>query len=361
MGRKIIGILLAALLLLPSAAFAQGTPPYKITVNLTQNIVTVYGKDGNGGYTRPERAFTCSAGGYTPTGTFRTTDKYTWRPLVGNVYGQYATRITGSILFHSVPYFKQDKSTLEYMEYNKLGTTASAGCIRLSVADAKWIYDNCPSGTTVEMYRGNRAEPLQPQAPIRIDTADSRRGWDPTDPDPRNPWGTAWAGEPAAEEETELPDDDPPAWLEGLLETETAAPVEPEEVPGPMTEALANSRQWKQEEAALDALSVRTARVRAAWTAKGRYTGADCYLSAQDAKRVFAHLGVTLLLPQQAGGDTANVRCQRDLYQATVREIGGQAYYSLRELAEIAGASVEARSDSFSLYQYGEEVRIGRV
>lgn len=43
-------------------------------------------------------------------------------------------------------------------EYNNLvktmvcstGTAASAGCVRLTVADAKWIYDNCASGCYVE-------------------------------------------------------------------------------------------------------------------------------------------------------------------------------------------------------------------
>ena len=137
--------------------------PYYITVNLTDNIVTVYEQNASGAFTVPKKAFVCSGGWGTPEGTFRTTDKYTWRILFGNVYGQYATRINGHILFHSVPYFKKDKGTLEYEEYNKLGETASAGCIRLTAADAKWIYDNCPVGTTVRMYRGEVKEPLQPE------------------------------------------------------------------------------------------------------------------------------------------------------------------------------------------------------
>ena len=132
----------------------------------------------------------CSVGldGATPTGTYTTSDKYTWRLLSGNVYGQYATRITGHILFHSVPYFTQSKSDLEYDEYNKLGQPASLGCIRLSVADAKWIYDNCPKGTTVTIYDSDQKEPLEKPTPIHIDTNDSRRVWDPTDPDSNNPW-----------------------------------------------------------------------------------------------------------------------------------------------------------------------------
>jgi lipoprotein-anchoring transpeptidase ErfK/SrfK len=30
-----------------------------------------------------------------------------------------------------------------------LGKRASAGCLRLSVIDSKWVYDNIPNNTTV--------------------------------------------------------------------------------------------------------------------------------------------------------------------------------------------------------------------
>lgn len=168
----------------------ESTAQYMIKVNRKQNIVIVYAKDENGAYTKPYKAMVCSVGlnDATPTGTWNTTDKYTWRLLSGNVYGQYATRITGHYLFHSVPYFTQSKSDLESEEYNKLGEPASLGCIRLSVEDAKWIYDNCPSGTTVTIYDSDEAEPLAKPTPIKIDLNDSRKGWDPTDPDTNNPW-----------------------------------------------------------------------------------------------------------------------------------------------------------------------------
>jgi len=193
MKKKLLGVLIFCFLLgsFSTGGFAaeKKTSPYSITVNLTDNIVTVYEKDAAGKYTVPVKAFLCSGGNYTPEGTFRTTQKYDWRILFGNVWGQYATRITGHILFHSVPYFEKDKSTLEYEEYNKLGTTASAGCIRLTVRDAKWIYDNCPVGTTVKMYRGNVEEPLQPETVQKINVKDTaKRGWDPTDPSQENPW-----------------------------------------------------------------------------------------------------------------------------------------------------------------------------
>ena len=134
---------------------------YYIKVNNQANVVTIYSKDDSGNYTKPVKAMVCSIGTATPkSGVYSTTNKYKWRPLVGNVYGQYATRIVGSILFHSVPYLKQDPASLEYWEYDKLGTKASAGCVRLTVADAKWIYDNCKSGTKVEFYSSSDPGPL---------------------------------------------------------------------------------------------------------------------------------------------------------------------------------------------------------
>ena len=50
------------------------------------------------------------------------------------------------VLFHSVTYTR-DKKPLG--DEKNLGRKASHGCIRLTVDDAKWIYDNCPYGTTV--------------------------------------------------------------------------------------------------------------------------------------------------------------------------------------------------------------------
>lgn len=165
---------------------------YYIKVNNQANVVTIYQKDSLGNYTIPVKAMVCSIGTATPkNGVYSTTNKYQWRLLVGNVYGQYATRIVGSILFHSVPYLKQDPSTLEYWEYDKLGTSASAGCVRLTVADAKWIYDNCKSGTKVEFYSDANPGPLGKPTTKKISNEDENvRIWDPTDSRDNNPWKT---------------------------------------------------------------------------------------------------------------------------------------------------------------------------
>lgn len=164
--------------------------PYYIKINRKQNCITIYTSDENGEYTVPYKAMICSTGLYnaTPRGTFHLSTKYLWRELYGKVYGQYATRITGGVLFHSVPYYKKSKSALCTEKYNKLGQQASMGCVRLTVEDAKWIADNCPSGTTVEIYDDDDPGPLgKPEAAL-IDTDSPNKGWDPTDPDVENPW-----------------------------------------------------------------------------------------------------------------------------------------------------------------------------
>lgn len=164
--------------------------PYCIKVNRRQNCITVYTSDENGEYTVPYKAMICSTGLYnaTPRGTFHLSTKYLWRELYGKVYGQYATRITGGVLFHSVPYYKKSKSALCTEKYNKLGQQASMGCVRLTVEDAKWIADNCPSGTTVEIYDDDDPGPLGKPEAAHIDTDSPNKGWDPTDPDVENPW-----------------------------------------------------------------------------------------------------------------------------------------------------------------------------
>ena len=163
------------------------TLPYSIDVLRNQNVVIVYGRDQDDKYTIPVKVWLCSTGSATPKGKYKLGNKQAWGLLFGNVYGQYVCGITGNILFHSVPYEKKTKDSLETEEYNKLGTAASLGCIRLAAGDAKWIYDRCPTGTPVHIYDVKELPVERPEL-VPIDPDDPRAGWDPTDPDEKNPW-----------------------------------------------------------------------------------------------------------------------------------------------------------------------------
>ena len=168
--------------------------PYMIAVNRAASTVTVLALDDEGNYTKPYMAMVCSGGADTPLGFFATPVNYDWRLLAGPSYGQYATRIWDSYLFHTVPYYSQHKDDIEYDQFNQLGTQASLGCIRLLVCDVKWIYDNCPIGTRVVIYdNADDPGPMGKPGTIYTDPADeSKRGWDPTDPDSANPWDAAF-------------------------------------------------------------------------------------------------------------------------------------------------------------------------
>ena len=166
-------------------------PEYYIKVNYKAQVVTVYTKDKDGKYTKPVKAMVCSTGTYTPkSGVYKTPNRFRWLRMVGGVYSQYCTQVVGDILFHSVPYLERgNHASLEYWAYDKLGTKASLGCIRLTCIDAKWIYDNCKLGTQVEFYSSSNPGPLGKPSARKISSAPKNvRGWDPTDPAKGNPW-----------------------------------------------------------------------------------------------------------------------------------------------------------------------------
>ncbi len=170
------------------------TLPYAIKVNRAMNCITVYSKDNEGKFTVPAKAITCSTGkdfgdNATPLGNYTTLVSYNWLLMVDNSYGQYAYRFYGPYLFHSVPYYSKDKGNLEWEQYNKLGEVASLGCVRMNCKDAIWLIENCPIGTMVEVYDDPTSPgPLGKPDTIKIPEGSPNRGWDPTDPDPANPW-----------------------------------------------------------------------------------------------------------------------------------------------------------------------------
>lgn len=157
--------------------------PYKISVNRLCNVITIYAIDGGNGYIIPVIAFTCSTGlpgMETPLGDYYTYAKNRWEELMGPSWGQYSARVVDGIYIHSMPSgIPNSHYGIDPNEYNKLGSPASHGCIRVNVHDAKWIYDHCGVGTWVHIYDSTNPGPYGKPATIKLSPG---QNWDPTDP-----------------------------------------------------------------------------------------------------------------------------------------------------------------------------------
>ncbi|MBQ2955731.1 MAG: L,D-transpeptidase [Clostridia bacterium] len=164
--------------------------PYYIEVDRGMQVVRVYTIGEDGHYSLLVRQMICSTDrfGYKPKDGVYELDgqKMPWLiTLVPDNYAQYATRISRTILFHSVTYSLLYPDTLNKEAYEQLGQNVSAGCVRLLAEDAKWIYDNVPAGTPVRFMSGNERdeELLKQLAPPPLKSGK----WDPTDPRENNP------------------------------------------------------------------------------------------------------------------------------------------------------------------------------
>ena len=183
---------------------------YMIVTYIGSQSVVVY-KAVDGEWTE-ERVMICSTGrskDLTPRGTFHLVRQYPYKKMGQirgeNVYSQYASRIVGAYLFHSVPIGGEKRQQQVYGKkqmfvkyYESLGTIASGGCVRLRCGDAYWIYMNVPVGTEININDDTGPTPPKPDPLIYEEPyMDARHqyGWDPTDPDPENPYHAIYTPE----------------------------------------------------------------------------------------------------------------------------------------------------------------------
>ena len=82
-------------------------------------------------------------------------------PDGSTVYARWASHVVGNVYFHAIAVGSQSHYALRASNYNKLGSAASAGCIRMTVADAKWLYDYAAVGSSVKIEKGNKALALK--------------------------------------------------------------------------------------------------------------------------------------------------------------------------------------------------------
>ena len=124
----------------------EPTPiPYAITIDVNNQVTTVYGLDENGDYTIPVRQMVCSTGMVSTPSTVGEwvlngrRARWCYFPAYSS-YAQYWTRINAYIAVHSVIYNQVDYNALSTKSYNLLGSRASHGCVRLQTGNAALFY-----------------------------------------------------------------------------------------------------------------------------------------------------------------------------------------------------------------------------
>ncbi len=112
-----------------------------IAVNKSTHKVGVY-KGGRGSWSLKYywSCVTGASGSPTIEGSFLTPG-YKKMSLSTDSRARYCTQIRGGYFFHTI-----------LASNSELGNSLSHGCIRLATSNAKWIYNNIPSGTRVVIY-----------------------------------------------------------------------------------------------------------------------------------------------------------------------------------------------------------------
>ncbi len=130
--------------------------PYRVEVSIDRQEVDVWRLNRQNQYDHV-KTFTCSTGknNTTPRGIFLNAfpqDRWHYfRKFL--CWAQYSFVIEGDILFHSVIYGQKNENTVHRSSVRNLGNPASHGCVRLSVEDAKWLFEHCEKGKVVIVIR----------------------------------------------------------------------------------------------------------------------------------------------------------------------------------------------------------------
>ncbi len=129
----------------------ENTDPnkYFIEIDLINQVITVYEK----GSDKIALLGLCTTGNSenpTGSGTFKLghlKERFGYFVAFGQ-WAQYWTQIVRGVYIHSVMYDSKSISDMSKSAYNGLGKALSHGCVRVLAEHAKWIFYNCPPGTT---------------------------------------------------------------------------------------------------------------------------------------------------------------------------------------------------------------------
>ena len=146
------------------SAPAEAESPYRVDVDIVNQIVTVY-ENRDGGAVVMQGLCSSGAEDATPLGSFKMPEKerdgereewFHFRAFGG--YARYATRIHYDVMFHSLLYNRPNESAINEQSVRDFGYPVSHGCIRMRTEDARFIAQNCPVGTRVNIHKNNERD-----------------------------------------------------------------------------------------------------------------------------------------------------------------------------------------------------------
>ena len=202
--KKILAVMICALMLAgcaapvsAPAAEAEATPaptavptpeptpvevefPYYLYVEKGSYTLTIYKADDRGEYTEVVGTYRIAHGGNkTPAGIFTLGERDRWHDFPDGGTVQYATRYHERLYVHS-PLYARDNAAQLWPRYydgdHGIGGSNTGGCLRMVTEAARFIYENCAEGTTLEIVngspRGTTSDPVPDRNGLRIDPTD---------------------------------------------------------------------------------------------------------------------------------------------------------------------------------------------
>lgn len=133
----------------------ENTDPsrYVVEIDLTNQVITVYNYVLGGTVAIQGLCTTGNEENRTGAGTYKLGDlreRFGYFVAFGQ-YAQYWTQVVRGVYIHSIMYDSTSLSSMSRSAYNNLGKAVSHGCVRVLPEVARFIYYNCPPGTTCKI------------------------------------------------------------------------------------------------------------------------------------------------------------------------------------------------------------------
>ena len=163
------------------ASVPSGDLPYYLYVEKGSFTLTIYERASDGTYSKVYKTYRIAHGGNkTPAGSFTLSgDRERWHEFPDGGFVQFATRYHKRLYIHSPLYGEENNGYMWPKYYDGelgIGKESTGGCLRMVTEAARFIYENCPEGTVLEIVNGAPKGTTSDEVPIR-----NGERYDPTD------------------------------------------------------------------------------------------------------------------------------------------------------------------------------------